>query len=198
MASAYAGDATSSVPGADRLDSAALCTAVCAAGIAAATSPLLATVDNHTAVYDIEAHVVYLPNGERMEAHSGLGEWIDDPGHVKCQVHGATPPNVYNLVMREGLVPRRRGASPHSRRRQQHVWPRRHPGASLHARPERPVVRLRVVQGLPSVPAAPSSGARSTASWSCRISTEGGRPRSTPAATAPIATPSTNCPRRRG
>ena len=66
-------------------------------------SPLLAAVDNHTAVYDIEAHVVYLPNGERMEAHSGLGEWIDDPGHVNAKMHGATPPNVYNLTMREGL-----------------------------------------------------------------------------------------------
>jgi Protein of unknown function (DUF2778) len=66
-------------------------------------SALLATVDTHTAVYDIEAHVVYLPNGERMEAHSGLGQWIDDPGHVNMKARGATPPNVYNLVMREGL-----------------------------------------------------------------------------------------------
>ncbi len=66
-------------------------------------SPLLAAVDSHTAVYDIEAHVVYLPNGERMEAHSGLGQWIDDPGHVNMKARGATPPNVYNLVMREGL-----------------------------------------------------------------------------------------------
>ncbi len=57
----------------------------------------------HTAVYDIEAHIVYLPNGERMEAHSGLGEWIDDPGHVNVKSKGATPPNVYNLTMREGL-----------------------------------------------------------------------------------------------
>jgi Protein of unknown function (DUF2778) len=66
-------------------------------------SPLLAAVDNHTALYDIEAHVVYLPNGERMEAHSGLGEWIDDPGHVNMKARGATPPNVYSLTMREGL-----------------------------------------------------------------------------------------------
>jgi len=66
-------------------------------------SPLLASVDNHTALYDIEAHVVYLPNGERMEAHSGLGQWIDDPGHVNMKARGATPPNVYNLTMREGL-----------------------------------------------------------------------------------------------
>jgi Protein of unknown function (DUF2778) len=66
-------------------------------------SPLLANVDNHTAVYDIAEHVVYLPNGDRMEAHSGLGEWIDDPHHVSAKMHGATPPNVYNLAMRDGL-----------------------------------------------------------------------------------------------
>jgi hypothetical protein len=64
---------------------------------------LLAAVDDHTALYDIEAHVVYLPNGERMEAHSGLGQWIDDPGHISMKARGATPPNVYNLTMREGL-----------------------------------------------------------------------------------------------
>jgi hypothetical protein len=66
-------------------------------------SPLLASVDSRTAIYDIEAHVVYLPNGERMEAHSGLGEWIDDPHHVNAKMHGATPPNVYDLAMRDGL-----------------------------------------------------------------------------------------------
>jgi Tlde1 domain len=66
-------------------------------------SPLLANVDSHTAIYDIEAHVVYLPSGERMEAHSGLGEWIDDPHHVNAKMHGATPPNVYDLAMRDGL-----------------------------------------------------------------------------------------------
>jgi hypothetical protein len=66
-------------------------------------SPLLASVDSRTAIYDIEAHVVYLPNGEQIEAHSGLGEWIDDPHHVNAKMHGATPPNVYDLAMRDGL-----------------------------------------------------------------------------------------------
>ncbi len=68
-----------------------------------AESPLLASVDNRTAIYDIEAHVVYLPNGDRMEAHSGLGQWLDDPHHVNIKARGATPPNVYDLVMRDGL-----------------------------------------------------------------------------------------------
>ena len=35
--------------------------------------------DRQTAVYDISAHTVYLPDGTRLEAHSGLGSKIDDP-----------------------------------------------------------------------------------------------------------------------
>jgi len=102
LASAYAPDATSSVSAQTGSFGSAL-QRLFAPQASRSTSPLLASVDNHTAVYDIEAHVVYLPNGERMEAHSGLGEWIDDPGHVNAKMHGATPPNVYNLTMREGL-----------------------------------------------------------------------------------------------
>jgi hypothetical protein len=58
------------------------------------------TPDSHTAVYDIEAHVVYMPNGERLEAHSGLGSRIDDPRYVSERAKGATPPNVYDLTLR--------------------------------------------------------------------------------------------------
>ena len=32
-----------------------------------------------TAVYDISAHMVYLPDGTKLEAHSGLGSDLDDP-----------------------------------------------------------------------------------------------------------------------
>jgi Protein of unknown function (DUF2778) len=102
LASAYAADTTSSVPAQTGSFGSAL-QRLFAPQASHSDSPLLASVDNHTAVYDIDAHVVYLPNGERMEAHSGLGEWIDDPGHVNAKMHGATPPNVYNLTMREGL-----------------------------------------------------------------------------------------------
>jgi hypothetical protein len=56
--------------------------------------------DEHTAVYDIEAHTVYLPNGERLEAHSGLGNKLDDPRYVGDKARGPTPPNVYQLTMR--------------------------------------------------------------------------------------------------
>jgi hypothetical protein len=55
------------------------------------------------AVYDISARTVYLPNGERLEAHSGLGSMLDDPGSVRVRMRGVTPPNVYRLKMRESL-----------------------------------------------------------------------------------------------
>ena len=59
--------------------------------------------DNQTAVYDISARVVYLPNGESLEAHSGMGALRDDPEHVNQRMLGATPPAVYELKPREKL-----------------------------------------------------------------------------------------------
>jgi hypothetical protein len=56
----------------------------------------------HTAIYDIEARVVYLPDGEKLEAHSGLGSMMDDPQYASKKARGPTPPNVYDLVLREG------------------------------------------------------------------------------------------------
>ena len=58
---------------------------------------------NRTAIYDISAQVVYLPNGRRLEAHSGLGSYMDDPRYVHIRRKGATPPNTYRLVLRENL-----------------------------------------------------------------------------------------------
>ena len=57
--------------------------------------------DQWTAVYDISAHIVYMPDGTQLEAHSGLGSLLDDPNHVDEKMHGATPPNVYDLALRE-------------------------------------------------------------------------------------------------
>jgi hypothetical protein len=59
--------------------------------------------DHLTAVYDITAHAVYMPNGSKLEAHSGFGSLMDDPGHVSERNVGATPPNVYDLKPRERL-----------------------------------------------------------------------------------------------
>ena len=63
----------------------------------------LAGYDQWTAVYDISAHTVYLPNGTTLEAHSGLGDRLDDPRHVRERMRGATPPDVYELALREQL-----------------------------------------------------------------------------------------------
>lgn len=59
--------------------------------------------DRSTAVYDISAHMVYLPDGTRLEAHSGLGSKLDDPRYVNVRMHGATPPHLYDLQPRESL-----------------------------------------------------------------------------------------------
>jgi len=59
--------------------------------------------DGRTAVYDITAHTVYLPGGRRLEAHSGLGNFMDSPRHVRMKMRGATPPNIYNLALRERI-----------------------------------------------------------------------------------------------
>jgi hypothetical protein len=57
--------------------------------------------DGRTAIYDITAHTVYLPSGRRLEAHSGLGDRMDNPRHVHLRMRGSTPPNIYNLALRE-------------------------------------------------------------------------------------------------
>ena len=59
--------------------------------------------DRTTAVYDISAKTVYLPDGTKLEAHSGLGSKIDDPRYVHVKMHGATPPHIYDLKPREAL-----------------------------------------------------------------------------------------------
>ena len=59
--------------------------------------------DGRTAIYDITARTVYLPDGTKLEAHSGLGPKMDDPRHVHVKMHGATPPHVYDLIPREAL-----------------------------------------------------------------------------------------------
>ena len=55
------------------------------------------------AIYDISAATVYMPNGERLEAHSGLGYMVDNPRYVDRKNIGPTPPNTYDLVGRGDL-----------------------------------------------------------------------------------------------
>ena len=74
-----------------------------AAPVLAYANPDVPMRDNHTAIYDIVAHVVYMPDGERLEAHSGLGRMLDDPHYASAKARGPTPPNVYDLTLRSGL-----------------------------------------------------------------------------------------------
>lgn len=59
--------------------------------------------ERDTAVYDIAAKMVYLPDGTRLEAHSGLGANRDDPGSRRLRMRGVTPPHIYTLKPREAL-----------------------------------------------------------------------------------------------
>jgi hypothetical protein len=59
--------------------------------------------DQSTAIYDISAHMVYLPDGTKLEAHSGLGSKLDDPGSANIRMRGVTPPHLYDLTPREAL-----------------------------------------------------------------------------------------------
>jgi hypothetical protein len=72
-----------------------------------ATNPALAgntpRYDQSTAVYDISAHTVYLPDGTKLEAHSGLGSKFDDPSSANVRMRGVTPPHLYELTQREAL-----------------------------------------------------------------------------------------------
>jgi Protein of unknown function (DUF2778) len=75
-------------------------------GITPARNPALggsAPYDRSTAVYDISAHTVYLPDGSKLEAHSGLGAKLDDPSSANIRMRGVTPPHIYELKPREAL-----------------------------------------------------------------------------------------------
>lgn len=62
-----------------------------------------APYDRSTAVYDITAKTVYLPDGTELEAHSGLGSNLDDPHSSRVRMRGVTPPHIYELKPREAL-----------------------------------------------------------------------------------------------
>ena len=66
-------------------------------------NPVLPPPGSRIALYDISGHTVYLPNGQRLEAHSGVGERMDDPNQIRVRMRGPTPPNIYRLTLREAL-----------------------------------------------------------------------------------------------
>jgi hypothetical protein len=65
-------------------------------------APLQPARNDGVAIYDISAATVYMPDGARLEAHSGLGRMVDNPRYVDRKNTGPTPPGTYDLVMRKG------------------------------------------------------------------------------------------------
>jgi hypothetical protein len=65
--------------------------------------PALPPAGSRIALYDIAGHTVYLPDGRRLEAHSGVGARMDDPSSLRIKMRGVTPPNIYRLTLREAL-----------------------------------------------------------------------------------------------
>jgi|GEM_PF-3366381 len=59
--------------------------------------------NRQSAIYDIGARKVYLPGGQALEAHSGFGEWMDNPASVARKSIGVTPPNIYKVSLRPAL-----------------------------------------------------------------------------------------------
>jgi hypothetical protein len=66
-------------------------------------SPSVAALQREAgiAIYDIERGMVYLPDGETLEAHSGIGRMRDNPAFVSWRNSGPTPPHIYDLKLRE-------------------------------------------------------------------------------------------------
>jgi hypothetical protein len=52
-------------------------------------------------LYDIAKRAVYLPDGQKLEAHSGYGQYMDDLESMHRKDVGVTPPNVYAVSFRE-------------------------------------------------------------------------------------------------
>ena len=52
------------------------------------------------AIYDISAGSL-MPDGSKLEAHSGIGKMADNPKYVHVRNSGPTPPNTYKLTMRK-------------------------------------------------------------------------------------------------
>lgn len=53
------------------------------------------------AIYDVSNATVYLPDGTRLRAHSGIGSMRDNPRYEHVIMRGPTPAGIYRLTMRE-------------------------------------------------------------------------------------------------
>jgi len=53
------------------------------------------------AIYDVSNATVYLPDGTKLRAHSGIGNMRDNPRYEHVIMRGPTPAGIYRLTMRE-------------------------------------------------------------------------------------------------
>ncbi|MGE7368249.1 tlde1 domain-containing protein [Neorhizobium sp. NPDC001467] len=67
------------------------------------SAPNWSGLGSKVAVYDITNATVYLPDGSKLEAHSGIGKLRDDPKMTHVKMKGPTPAGSYKLSMREKL-----------------------------------------------------------------------------------------------
>ncbi len=70
---------------------------------AAPSAPNWPGIGTKVAVFDISNGVVWMPDGTKLEAHSGIGKMRDDPDYTHVKMRGPTPPGTYRLTMRESL-----------------------------------------------------------------------------------------------
>jgi hypothetical protein len=53
------------------------------------------------AIYDVSNATVYMPDGTKLRAHSGIGKMRDNPRYEHVKMNGPTPTGIYRLKMRE-------------------------------------------------------------------------------------------------
>lgn len=53
------------------------------------------------AIYDVTNATVYMPDGTKLRAHSGIGIMRDNPRYEHVSMKGPTPAGIYRLSMRE-------------------------------------------------------------------------------------------------
>ncbi|WP_137156515.1 DUF2778 domain-containing protein [Rhizobium sp. FKL33] len=53
------------------------------------------------AIYDVSNATVYMPDGTKLRAHSGIGRMRDNPRFEHVKMTGPTPAGIYRLSMRE-------------------------------------------------------------------------------------------------
>ena len=53
------------------------------------------------AIYDVSSATVYMPDGTKLRAHSGIGKMRDNPRYEHVKMNGPTPAGIYRLSMRE-------------------------------------------------------------------------------------------------